>query len=128
MPQGEERDEASRSTKGVVEDEWSACRRDGKSGDQPRRNGQLAPFKYLLEMASIYPPATDGSQTTTEEESLAQTLLRRLEIPLTPVAADEYEKECETRSDRRRREAKQGSDDDEPVVAHAEESEEIPVG
>ena len=92
--------------------------------------GQLAPFKYLLEMASIYPTSTDGSQTTTEEESLAQTLLRRLEIPLTPVAADEYEKECEEPSENAEKatEEKQGSDDDEPVVAHAEESEEVPVG
>jgi hypothetical protein len=51
--------------------------------------GQLAPAKYLLEMAQIYPKATDGSFSTTEEECLAATLLRRLDLPLEPVVRDE---------------------------------------
>jgi hypothetical protein len=41
-------------------------------------NGELAPAKYLFEMAGVYPPATDGSQATTEEDCLAKTLLERL--------------------------------------------------
>jgi hypothetical protein len=51
--------------------------------------GQLAPAKYLLEMAQIFPKATDGSFTTADEESLAATLLRRLDIPDEPVMRDE---------------------------------------
>jgi hypothetical protein len=51
--------------------------------------GQLGPAKYLLEMAEIYPLATDGSFSTADEESLAATLLRRLDIPDEPVTRDE---------------------------------------
>lgn len=54
--------------------------------------GQVSPVKFLFEMAKIGPPP-EGTQTTEEEESLARTLLRTLNIPLTPVAADHYEAE-----------------------------------
>jgi len=54
--------------------------------------GQLAPVKFLFEMANIFPPSTDGSQTSADEESLAGTLLDRLGIPRHPVVADEHEK------------------------------------
>jgi hypothetical protein len=47
-------------------------------------HGDLAPAKYLLEMAGIYPRATDGSQATTEEDCLAKTLLDRLNAPRKP--------------------------------------------
>jgi len=57
--------------------------------------GQLAPAKYLLEMAGVYPLSTDGSQTSKEEECLAETLLDRLNIPKTPVVHDELQKEDE---------------------------------
>lgn len=53
------------------------------------KKGQLATVKYLFEMASIYPPSTDGSQASAEEESLAATLLRRLDMPDEPVMRDE---------------------------------------
>lgn len=56
------------------------------------KKGQLGPMKYLFEMANIFPQADDGSQTSAEEESLAETLLNRLGIPSHPVVADEYEK------------------------------------
>ncbi len=94
------------------------------------KKGQVGPVKFLFEMANIFPTTTDGSQTTTEEESMAQTLLRRLQIPLTPVAADEYDKECEDTKEiaAEDRDAKQASDDEKPVIAHDEESEEVPVG
>ncbi|HZP00101.1 MAG TPA: hypothetical protein VFD30_07395 [Terriglobia bacterium] len=59
------------------------------------RKGQIAPVKYLFEMANIFPSADDGSQTSAKEESLAETLLRRLGIPTDPVMADQYEKEDE---------------------------------
>ena len=51
--------------------------------------GQLAPAKYLFEMAEIYPQATDGSHSTVDEECLAATLLRRLDMPDEPVPRDE---------------------------------------
>jgi hypothetical protein len=50
------------------------------------KKGQLAPTKYLFEMASIYPPAPDGSQATTEEDCLAKILLDGLKIPVKPAA------------------------------------------
>ena len=55
--------------------------------------GQLAPVKFLFEMANIFPPPADGSVASAEEESLAETLLDRLGIPASPVVADEYEKD-----------------------------------
>jgi hypothetical protein len=55
--------------------------------------GQLAPAKYLLEMAGVYPLSTDGSQTSKDEDSLAETLLDRLNIPKHPVVHDELQKE-----------------------------------
>jgi hypothetical protein len=54
--------------------------------------GQVSPVKFLFEMAKIQPPP-EGAETTEEEESLAKTLFRTLNIPLTPVAADQYEAE-----------------------------------
>lgn len=56
--------------------------------------GQLAPAKYLFEMAAIYPPSTDGSETTNDEECFAKTLMDRLNLPDKPIALDE-EDECE---------------------------------
>ena len=56
------------------------------------KKGQLGPMKYLFELANIFPQAAVGSQTSAEEDSLAETLLTRLGIPTHPVVADEYEK------------------------------------
>jgi len=53
------------------------------------KKGQLATVKYLFEMAGVYPPLTDGSQATTDEDCLARTLLNRLNIPDKPVGRDE---------------------------------------
>ena len=55
------------------------------------KNGELAPAKYLFEMAGVYPPATDGSQATPEEDCLAKTLLDRLGPERKPVATEEAE-------------------------------------
>jgi hypothetical protein len=58
--------------------------------------GQLGPVKFLFEVANIFPPAGDeASQTSANEESFAETLLKRLGIPTDPVLADEYAKEDE---------------------------------
>jgi hypothetical protein len=54
--------------------------------------GQVSPVKFLFEVAKIGPPP-EGTDTTEEEESLAKTLFRTLNIPMTPVAADEYDAE-----------------------------------
>ena len=54
--------------------------------------GQVSPVKFLFEMAKIGPPP-EGTDTTEEEESLAKTLFRTLNIPMTPVAADQYDAE-----------------------------------
>jgi hypothetical protein len=55
--------------------------------------GQLAPAKYLLEMAGVYPLSTDENQTSKDEDSLAETLLDRLNIPKRPLVHDELQKE-----------------------------------
>jgi hypothetical protein len=60
------------------------------------KKGQLATVKYLFEVAEIFPESTDGSQATTEEESLAATLLRRLDLPDQPVARDEEDPPAKT--------------------------------
>jgi len=55
------------------------------------KKGQVPPVKYLFEIASIFPVSADGDQPTTDEESLAQTLLRRLNLPVEPIKRDEDE-------------------------------------
>jgi hypothetical protein len=51
--------------------------------------GQLATVKYLFEVAKIFPPATDGSESTSEEDSLAKTLLHRLNLPEEPIKPED---------------------------------------
>ena len=52
--------------------------------------GQLAQAKYMWEMAGIYPPITDLSRSTSEEDTLAKTLLERLKSSdRAPVKLDE---------------------------------------
>ena len=51
--------------------------------------GQLAPVRYLFEMAHIFPPLADGSQSSEDEDSLAKTLLNRLNIPDEPIVRDD---------------------------------------
>lgn len=53
------------------------------------KKGQLATVKYLWEVAKIFPESTDGSQASADEECLAKTLLRRLDLPENPVGRDE---------------------------------------
>ncbi len=61
------------------------------------KKGQLATVKYLFEMAEIYPASTDGSHASAEEDSLAKTLLHRLNLPEEPIAREE-EDEAESTS------------------------------
>jgi hypothetical protein len=67
----------------------SGAKRITKAVLEQAMAGQLAPAKYLFEMAEIYPEGKDGNHATAEEESLAATLLRRLELPDEPVVRDE---------------------------------------
>jgi len=53
------------------------------------KKGQLAPVKFLFEMANIYPPEQDGTQATPEEDCLAKILLDRLTPPAKPMDTDE---------------------------------------
>jgi hypothetical protein len=60
------------------------------------KKGQVSPVKFLLELAGIFPvPEAEVNAPDQREESLAETLLDRLGIPKTPVAADLYAKEDE---------------------------------
>jgi hypothetical protein len=56
-----------------------------KAAIHEAKNGQLAPMKYLFEMAGIYPPSPDEAQVAPEEDSLAKILLDRLKLAATPV-------------------------------------------
>jgi len=53
--------------------------------------GQLAPVKFLFEMAHVYPKAADGSDATKDEDCLAKTLLNHLHISDTPVGGEDDE-------------------------------------
>ena len=55
--------------------------------------GQLSPVKFLFEMAHIFPQPTDESLTGKDEDSLAETLLDRLNIPKHPQVHDQLQKE-----------------------------------
>jgi hypothetical protein len=50
--------------------------------------GQLASARYLFEVAGLY-PTTELPEDEGEKDSLAQTLLRRMGLPLEPVNSDD---------------------------------------
>ena len=52
---------------------------------QQGKTGQLATVKYLFEMAGVFPETTEPAEGSPREDSLAETLLRRLNIPIEPV-------------------------------------------
>ena len=56
--------------------------------------GQLAPTKYMWELAGVFPTPTDGGVPTEHEESLAETLFRKLNVPTTPVKLDEEDEDA----------------------------------
>lgn len=55
--------------------------------------GQVAPIRYLFEMANIFPAQVNPEQATEEEDCLAKILLSRIEAPPKPDAEDEDEVE-----------------------------------
>jgi hypothetical protein len=46
--------------------------------------GQLAPARFLFEVAKIFPAVNDGEAATAEEDCLAKTLLARIDAPKKP--------------------------------------------
>jgi hypothetical protein len=46
--------------------------------------GQVAPVRYLFEMANIFPVQENAEQATEEEDSLAKILLSRMQAPAKP--------------------------------------------
>jgi hypothetical protein len=52
--------------------------------------GQLAPVKYLFEVSGLY-PASEGSASGMDQEVLARTLMRGLNLPETPMECEDGE-------------------------------------
>jgi hypothetical protein len=48
------------------------------------KKGQLAPVRYLFEMAKIFPEQVSPEQATEEEDCLAKILLSRIDAPQKP--------------------------------------------
>ena len=57
--------------------------------------GELATVKYLFEMSGVFPPSSETKEGTPEEDSLAETLLHRLNIPIEPVKFEEEDEPIE---------------------------------
>jgi hypothetical protein len=97
------------------------------------RKGQLAPVKYLFEVAGLY-PAMEGSQAKPEEASLAKTLLHRLGILDQPVIIQDDEPPLKLGLPARKsaNEAEEGSDNpaSQPRSQNdkgADEGDDVPV-
>ncbi len=67
----------------------SGARRIARAVMEQATTGQLAPAKYLFEVAGIYPALTDGSSATEDEDCFARTLMNRLDLPDKPIALDD---------------------------------------
>lgn len=67
----------------------SGAKKITKAVMEQATTGQLAPAKYLFEVAGIYPALTDGTFGTEDEECLAKTLMNRLDLPDKPIALDD---------------------------------------
>ncbi len=50
--------------------------------------GELATVKYLFEMSGVFPKSKETEEGSPHEDSLAETLLHRCNIPLEPVNSD----------------------------------------
>jgi len=89
-------------------------------------NGELAPTKYLLEMAGVYPAATDGGEGSEEEDCLAKTLLDRLGLPTEPIIREEDQEEMMIREAVRAREAAEAAAaGEETETSEVESTEEV---
>lgn len=54
-------------------------------------NGDAAAAKYLFEFAGIFPTVGESNAEAKEEDSLAKTLMHRLNLPEEPIKLDEDE-------------------------------------
>jgi len=54
------------------------------------KKGQLAPVKYLFEVSGLY-PASESSEAKPDEQSLAHTLMRKLNLPELPIESEDDE-------------------------------------
>jgi hypothetical protein len=54
------------------------------------KTGQLPPVKYLFEVTGLY-PATESIEAKPDQEALAHTLMRGLNLPERPIASDDDE-------------------------------------
>jgi hypothetical protein len=90
--------------------------------------GMVAPYKFLLEMAGVFPQVEDGSQTSKEEDCLAKTLLDRLGIPDSPVVADEYAKEDMIVIPATLGQDKEEEDEEPEISEEKHTEEEVPAG
>ena len=94
-------------------------------------SGQLATVKYLFEVAGVYPPLTDGSQATKDEDCLAKTLLDQLGIPDKPVGRDEEDEPVSpatalaARKDGKGSEKLHGPQEGPEAMADVEESKDV---
>ena len=75
---GEVHQELSSMVRESAAEMTDAAIRQGKSG-------QLATVKYLFEMAGVFPKTTETAEGSPREDSLAETLLHRLNIPIEPM-------------------------------------------
>jgi hypothetical protein len=53
------------------------------------KTGELATVKYLFEMSGVFPASTETTEGSPREDSLAETLLHRLNIPIEPIKHEE---------------------------------------
>jgi hypothetical protein len=53
--------------------------------------GQVAPVRYLFEMANIFPAQANTEQASEEEDCLAKILLSRMEAPAKPEKEEDDE-------------------------------------
>jgi hypothetical protein len=92
--------------------------------------GQLAPVKYLFEVANIFPAPVDGSESTKDEDCLAETLLQRLNLPTTPIVRDDEGEEIVIPAhgvEKRSAEAVEGKTSEDEIAESCEERETISV-
>lgn len=76
----------------------SGAKRILKAVMEQAGTGQLAPAKYLFEVAGIYPALTDGTFATEDEDCLAKTLMNRLNLPDKPIPLDDEDEMGNTES------------------------------
>jgi len=83
-------EQVRKSIKVMVTDEFQEIT---QAAVDDAKKGQLATLKYLFEMTGVYPASTDDSGVKPEDDTLARTLLERLNIPFGPLPAHSDDEE-----------------------------------